>query len=538
MFLLLAVIASGFVVRLLPIPLPLPLVQIGLGAVIATMTNRGVPLQPELFFLLFLPPLLFLDGWRIPKQGIYRDSRTILQLALGLVVFTVLGMGFFIHWLIPHMPLAVAFALAAVLSPTDPVAVSAIAARAPIPKRMMRILEGEALLNDASGLVCLRFAVAAALTGTFSLPHAVMDFLWVAAGGLAIGAAFTWGVTWAKGWLARRLGEEPGTEILISLLIPFGAYIVAEEVGVSAILAAVAAGVTMSYAEVVGQVTAITRVRRGAVWDSVQFTANGIIFVLLGEQFPAILRRAVAAVREAGHHEPWWLLLYVVAITVALAALRLLWVWASLRFSLLRSARKGEPRTRPHWRLVVAMSLAGVRGAITLAGILTLPITLPGGAPFPDRDLAIFLASGVILLSLIAASAGLPHLLARLDMPPEPEHDAEEDKARVAAARAAIKAVEASWRSMAEGESDADLHADAGKQIMDLYRRRIDGRSVEGQAGDARRRSNEIERALRLAALDAERAELFRLAREDAIADDLARRLVREIDLMEARYRL
>ncbi|MFP5454754.1 MAG: cation:proton antiporter, partial [Alphaproteobacteria bacterium] len=168
LLLLLAVVVSGILSRAVPLPLPRPLFQIALGAAIGLVADWRVELDPEIFFLLFLPPLLFLDGWRIPREELFRDSQTVLELALGLVLFTVLGMGMFIHWMIPTMPLAVAFALAAVISPTDPIAVSAIAQRVPIPKRMMHILEGESLLNDASGLVCLRFAVAAALTGAFS----------------------------------------------------------------------------------------------------------------------------------------------------------------------------------------------------------------------------------------------------------------------------------------------------------------------------------------------------------------------------------
>ena len=195
---LLAVVASGYLVRILPISLPLPLVQIGLGAVVAGVFGWGHTLDPQLFFLLFLPPLLFLDGWRIPKQGLFRDKSTVIELALGLVLFTVVGAGFLIHWLIPSMPMGVAFALAAILSPTDPVAVSAIAKRAPIPKRLMHILEGESLLNDASGLVCFRFAVAAVMTGAFSLADASLTFLWVAFAGLAIGVGVTWGIAAAQ----------------------------------------------------------------------------------------------------------------------------------------------------------------------------------------------------------------------------------------------------------------------------------------------------------------------------------------------------
>jgi NhaP-type Na+/H+ and K+/H+ antiporters len=225
---LVAVVASGYLVRILPFSLPLPLVQIGLGAVISGVFNRGHTLDPEMFFLLLLPPLLFLDGWRIPKQGLFRDKTTILELAFGLVLFTVIGAGFMIHWMIPAMPLAVAFALAAIISPTDPVAVGAIAARAPIPKRLMHILEGESLLNDASGLVCFRFAVAAVMTGTFSLASASLTFLWVAFAGLGIGVAVTLGVSAAQRWLWGRFGEEAGAALLVNLLIPFAAYLLAE----------------------------------------------------------------------------------------------------------------------------------------------------------------------------------------------------------------------------------------------------------------------------------------------------------------------
>jgi Na+/H+ antiporter len=536
LILLLAVVVSGSIGRIIPFALPLPLVQIALGAAIASVATLRVELSPDIFFLLFLPPLLFLDGWRIPKEGLLRDKGTILELALGLVVFTVLGLGLLIHWMIPSMPLAVAFALAAIVSPTDPIAVSAIAARVPIPKRLMHILEGESLLNDASGLVCMRLAVAAALTGTFSVGEAVGTFLWLAIGGVAIGVSVTWGVTRTKNWLTRRYGEETGAQILISLLIPFAAYLLAEHLHCSGILAAVAAGMTMSYAEQTGQALAVTRVRRSAVWDTVQFAANGIIFVLLGEQLPRIVSGAAEVVWETGHYNPAWLIVYVIAINVALAVLRLAWVWTSLRFTLFRQALRGQTLVKPSWRLIAATSLAGVRGTITLAGILTLPLIMDDGSPFPARDLAIFLAAGVIIVSLIAASIGLPFLLHNLELPPEPSHQEEEDRVRIAASEAAIRAIEKAQHALGEGRSDADLYADAGSRIMELYRQRIDGRSKTGEEGELVRKIDEIERRLRLAALRAERDEVYRQARSHKVSDDLTRKLVREIDLLDARF--
>lgn len=535
LFLLLAVVVSGAISRMLPISLPTPLVQILLGAAIGLSTPYRVELDPELFLLLFLPPLLFLDGWRIPKDELLKDVSTVVELALGLVLMTVIGMGLFIHWMIPAMPMAVAFALAAVVSPTDPIAVSSIAARVPIPKRMMHILEGESLLNDASGLVCLRFAIAAALTGTFSAGAAALNFLWVAGIGLAIGIAVTLAVTRAKAWVTRRWGEDTGSQILVSLLIPFGSYLLAEHVHASGILAAVSAGVTMTFAEISRQAMAVTRMRRNSVWDTIQFTLNGIIFVLLGEQLPAILAGANKTVALTGHSTPWWLGVYVIAIVAGLAALRFAWVWVSLRLTILRKRDRHDELQSPDWRLVAAMSFAGVRGAITLAGVLTLPLALEDGTAFPARDLAIFLAAGVIIVSLLLASVALPLLLKGLVMPPEPSKQAEEDAARVATAESAIRAIERRQHALAEERGEADIYAAAGTRVMDFYRERIESRS-QGLS-EARREEEQLVRDFQLVGVSAEREALVELARTRAIGSEVARKLIRELDLSEARYR-
>ncbi|NWK97608.1 Na+/H+ antiporter [Sphingobium lactosutens] len=534
LFLLLAVVVSGAVSRMLPVSIPTPLVQILLGGVIGLSTSYRVELDPELFLFLFLPPLLFLDGWRIPKDELLKDVSTVVELALGLVLMTVIGMGLFIHWMIPAMPLAVAFALAAVVSPTDPIAVSAIAARVPIPKRMMHILEGESLLNDASGLVCLRFAVAAALTGTFSAGAATLNFLWVAGGGLAIGVAVTLVVTRAKAWVTKRWGEDSGSQILVSLLIPFGSYLVAEHVHASGILAAVSAGVTMTFAEISRQAMAVTRMRRNSVWDTIQFSLNGIIFVLLGEQLPAILAGAKQTVAVTGHSQPWWLAIYIVAIVAGLAALRFLWVWASLKLTILRRRQKDVPIHSTDWRLIAAMSFAGVRGAITLAGVLTIPLVLNDGTPFPARDLAIFLAAGVIIASLVLASIALPVLLKGLTMPPEPSKQAEEDQARIATAEAAIQAIERHQHALAEDRGDADLYATTGARAMDFYRERIEGLS-EGQAVQMRLQDR-LFSEFRLIGVKAERAAIAQLVRGRRIGSETARKMTRELDLAEARH--
>ncbi|HET6630491.1 MAG TPA: Na+/H+ antiporter [Woeseiaceae bacterium] len=535
LFMLAAVIVSAVIVRAVPRAVPTPLVQIALGAAIAAVSDQEVPLDPEVFFLLLLPPLLFLDGWRIPTGELLRDKGMILELALGLVFFTVIGMGLFIHWMIPAMPYPVAFALAAIVSPTDPVAVSAITARVPVPPRIMHVLEGESLLNDATGLVCFRFAVAAALTGSFALSSAALAFVQLAFVGVVVGVAMTAGLMWSKIWVSRRLGEDTGSHVLLSLLIPFIVYEAAEHLGGSGILAAVAAGLTMGYVELSGSALAGTRVQRTAVWDTVQFALNGVMFVLLGEQLPAILIDAADAVRESNKSELWWLVVYVLAINVALACLRFAWVWVSLRLSGLKSSGTGAPGKNPPWRLVAAMSFAGVRGAITLAGVLTLPL-LADGTPFPARELAIFLAAGVIIVSLLTASIALPRLLQALAPMPMPGEAEAVERARQAAAEAAIPAVEAALHELASGQKDADVYADAAARVMEVYRRRLEGRTTVEDA-ERIRQGDGIERRLRLTGLRAERDALFSLARARHLSDADSRRLVRELDLLEERFR-
>jgi CPA1 family monovalent cation:H+ antiporter len=537
LIMLLAVVASAYIMRLLPRAIPLPLVQIALGALIAAKSSHGVDLEPDLFFLVFLPPLLFLDGWRIPKSGLLRDKGTILELALGLVIFTVVGAGFMIHWLIPAMPLPVAFALAAIVSPTDPIAVSSIAANAPIPKRLMHILEGESLLNDASGLVCFRFAVAAALTGTFSASNAALTFVWLVVAGIAAGVGVTMLVTWAQRWLTRHFGEPVGSPILVNLLLPFGAYLVAERLHASGILAAVAAGVTMSYVELSGHAHANTRIQRSAVWDTVQFSLNGVMFVLLGEQLPDIFRGASISLEESGHLNPWWLAVYAFAITAGLLTLRMFWVWASLRLTIFKQKIRHLPRQKINPRLLLATTLAGARGTITLAGVLTLPLVLPDGSPFPARALTIFLACSVILISLLTASIALPRLLAGMTFPAEPEEQQEEDLARREAANAAISAIEKTQVTLMESEAciDPDVYPQAAARVIAFYEHKL--KEIDPASESAWRKTDYAEKELRLAALDAERRTVFDLARHDRISDEISRKLVREIDLMEARYR-
>ena len=532
---LLAVVVSGFIARLLPFKVPLPLLQIAIGAGLA-MLGFDVDFEPHLFLLLFIPPLLFLDGWRIPKGAFFRDWKPILALAIGLVVLTVIAMGWFIEWLVPAMPLAVAFALAAILSPTDPVAVGAVTANSPLPSRLMHILEGESLLNDATGLVCFSFAVTAALTGVFSPASASLSFMVVAGGGLVVGVAVTYFIGLLNRLLVRRSGEDPGIQILVSLLIPFAAYLAAEHLHVSGILAAAVAGIAMHYGELSGRPLASTRMQRNAVWDTVQTALNGIIFVLLGEQLPRMLQRLPEAAEATGSgNDIRHLLGYVVVITLALGVMRFAWVWVAIRLTVFRAAWRGEDTVMPQTRLLAIIATAGVRGAITLAGILTLPLLMPDGSAFPARTVVIFIAMGVILLSLLIASIGLPLLTRGLtDVLPEPERKDTEANARVAASEAALRRIDTLLAEPLDDAKAIAARAEAAMVLRDVYQRHLDYGDLSGENAEDMQRVAAAERRLRLGALEAERDELYKLRRAFAIDDVVHQKLVREIDLMEA----
>lgn len=399
----------------------------------------------------------------------------------------------------------------------------------------MHILEGESLLNDASGLVCMRFALAAAITGVFSLSEAVLTFLWLAIGGLAVGVGVTWIVAMTKNWISSRFGEDTGAQILISLLIPFAAYLAAEEIHCSGILAAVGAGIAVSYAELWGRVRGETRMESAAVWNTVQFTANGAMFLILGEQIPRILVGATAAVRKTGQQDTWALLAFPLAIMAALVCLRFAWTWASLRLTLYRAALRGEPRPKSSLKLIAAVSFAGARGAITLAGVLTFPLTMPSGSPFPARDLSIFLAAAIIVLSLLAAALALPRLLAGLALPLDDVQRDEEDRVCAAAAEAAIAAIERIRERLSQNAEKGDVYGPAADHVMDTYRARLQNRRNIAERSTEDRAMLEAEQQFRLAGLRAERDEIFEQARSRKIDDRLARKLVRELDLLEAR---
>ncbi|GGJ04982.1 Na+/H+ antiporter [Neoroseomonas lacus] len=532
LLLLSVVVLTQWIAKVLGNRIALPLVQILAGSILGLAMDLRLELDPALFFVLFLPPLLFLDGWRVPQRDLRANARTVLSLAFGLVFFTVLGLGYLLHFLLVFTPLPVCFALAAVLAPTDVVAATAMLAKVRVPNRVLRILQGEALFNDASGLVCLHLAVVATMTGAFSVWWTAGEVVWAAAGGITVGAAFSFLVSILKFRVTVRLGEEAPVQILISLLTPYGAFILADSLDCSSVLAAVAAGLVMSRVEVGGRALAETRIQRNAVWQTLQFVLNGAIFLLLGEQLPGILARA--EILAGSGDKSAWLALTVLIVTVTLALLRFAWVWTSI-FVWQGVIRPREQRREwPSCRLTTAMSVAGVRGAVSLAGALSLPLALPDGGAFPSRDLVIIIVAGVILLSLLSANILLPRMFRSLGALPEAVIDGQEKQARIAAAEAAIAVLTA--RTEATTASEEGLHG-ALAVVADHYRQRLDSLRTDDsmpQTGGNQERQTE---RVRVIAVRAERSAIAGLALHGRLSDDVAHKLLRETDLAELALR-
>jgi len=325
--LVVAVVVSSWLGRLLPL-VATPLIQIALGAAMGRLGVDAVRIDPELFFVLFLPPLLFLDGWRFSGRELLQRAGPIAALAVGLVLVTVLCVGPALAALMPALPLVAALALVAVLSPTDAIAGIALLRGVPLSRRILRIVEGEALLNDASALICLHFVL---LLGSAAAPAGatlVAQLAWVGGGGLAIGAGVGMVLLGLKNAVFARLGETTATQILISLLLPYAAYHAAVALGASGILAPVAAGMVMGRLELSGTALPLTRLRRTTIWETLEFTLNGVIFVLLGEQLPRIVARAVAELPKDGVAVPWGLALVTLVAWAALTLIRLAFVAA------------------------------------------------------------------------------------------------------------------------------------------------------------------------------------------------------------------
>ncbi len=504
------------------VPIPLPLLFILGGAALSFVPHlRNLTLDPEVFFLLFIPPLLFADGWLFNKREFLTFRYSILLLALGLVVATVVVVGYAVHALIPEIPLAAGFALGAVVSPTDAVAVSALTEKLKLPLRMTTVLNGESLINDASGLVAFKFAVAAAITGAFSMSDAALSFLLVAGGGALIGLAVSWLIEQLRLQLTRHGMEAAEIQVWLSLLTPFGAYLAAESAHVSGVLAAVVAGIHSGLHDT-RFMSIETRMLAWSVWRTVLFVLNGLVFLLLGLQLPGVFH---------GIGGYTWSHLAGAALVVwaIVVGVRLVWMFPGSRIGLWLNRLHQPNMAAAPWRDVFIAGWAGLRGAVTLAAALSIPLTA-GAASFPGRDLLIFLASSVIVLTLVVNGLTLPMLIRWLGVTGDDINEREARAARIAAAHAAI----AELRSRLDHQDSAD---DRGftMRLIDEYHRRI--REVKAETGEEAEQvlpRIAAERSIRLAAVAAERAELHALRNNRRINEQVLFVIQQELDYVEA----
>lgn len=510
---------SNVLNRFIP-TVPVPLFQIILGTLAAIMPlGLHLPLNSELFLLLFIAPLLYNDGKKTPREELWNLRSPILLLALGLVFVTVFAGGYFIHWLIPSIPLPAAFALAAILSPTDAVAVSSLAGRIHLPKGILRLLEGESLMNDASGLVAFKFAVAATVTGVFSLADATVSFLWIALGGLLCGAVLAFLIVWVRMFI-RRLGMEDVTvHMLIQILTPFLIYLITEELGLSGILAVVAGGIVHAIERDRNEsVQAELRVVSQNTWTVILYILNGLVFVILGLEIPS----ATQTIFHNPEYSNFQVLGFIGLIYLGLLLLRFIWVYVFWRGSWLMGS--GEDLERPKLMSSLLISLSGVRGAVTLAAAFSIPFLLQDGSAFPERDLIIFLAAGVILCSLVVASVLLP-LLSR-EQGDDVDHSAErEHEARLRMLKAGIRAVEGAVN---------EENGRAAREVISNYRRQLYHLQQSQNSEDWSDRSrNESIMKIRFAAIQAERQELQKMLEQGEVSGELAGQIQEVMSQME-----
>lgn len=493
--------------------LPYAVVLILAGSVIAFIPGLpNIALNPELALAFFLPPLLQASAFRTDWPAFLTNIRPILLLAVGGVAFTAFLIGLVARWLIPEIPWAAAIALGAILAPPDAVAAAAVLQRLNLPRRIVTVLEGESLVNDASALVIYRFAIAAMAAGTFVPLEAVGSFFLLGLGGIALG----WLVGRACLWAIARLGDTL-LEIAVSFLACYAAFLAAEMVHLSGVMAVVTAGIMLGRAQH-RVFSARTRLEARAVWEFIEFVLTSLIFILIGLELNDILDRLA-------ERSVWQLIGLALAVSLALIVSRFLWVFPAIWLpAQIRSLLQRDPL--PPVSHMVIISWAGMRGVVSLAAALALPLG------FPERDLIIFLAFCAILATLVVQGTTLEWLIKRLGqvVPPHPHGiDPEEAHARHRAAEAMLGAIRKRAADVLYGPIASDLLAE--------HQDRADHLQRVTQGGGAVAAERAARRAVRLEALDAARTSILALQSEGKLTEELLTKLGQELDFEENRLR-
>jgi monovalent cation/hydrogen antiporter len=509
--LLIAVAALVTIARHLEIAYPIFLV---IGGLILGLVP-GVPriqVDPELIFLVVLPPLLYIAAFYTPIQNLRANLGTISSLAIGLIIVSAGAVAAAAHALVPGITWAAAVALGAIVAPPDAIAATAVTRRLAVPRQIVTILEGESLLNDATALTIYSIALVVAAGGVFSPSEAIVRFTGAILGGVAIGVA----VGWLIAHIRARIEDTP-VEITISLLTPYAAFLPADRLDASGVIATVAAGLFLGHrgSRIMG---ADARLTGRAVWETITFLLNGFVFIVMGLEIPLLLRGALTldqAIRLIG---------IGVAATVLLVLVRAVWILATVFLP----QRIHGRREALEYSLV--LSWAGMRGVVSLAAVLALPLTEPAGQPFPAREALVIVTLTVIVLTLVGQGLTLPAVIRSLRLSTDSGLRAEE-------ARARQHLVDAAMRRLDELYPVWPGHRPLLDQLRETYRHRSEHVERQRDAAESGGEDQELieHREIQRTIIDAEREVLLRLRAESEISDEVLRELERELDLEERR---
>jgi Na+/H+ antiporter len=501
----------------LEVPYPVPLV---LGGLVLGLVP-GIPdvhLNPDLVLLVFLPPLLYASAFFSDLRSLRSDARVIAINAIGMTLATAAVVGVIAHELI-GLPWAISFALGAIVSPTDPAAATAVMRRVGAPRRLVNVLEGESLVNDATALVSYKVAVAVAIGESVSTGHTVLTFLGDVAGGVAIGLAVGWVIA-----EVRKRVDDVNTELTISLFSAYGAFVPADQLGLSGVLSVVACGLVLGF-RAPEIASPESRMQGFALWSILTFLLNATLFILIGLQLPVIVDGLAS--RPAGE-----VVGYAAAICAAVIAMRFLWLFAYTAVIRAVDRRESQRARRSTWRVRVVSGWSGMRGAVSLAAALALPLHTDAGAPLPGRALIQFITFALILVTVVGQGLTLPWLIRRLGVVEDgSEEEGEEVRARLVIARAAIERVD----ELEAEEWTREGTVERVRRLYEFRQRRFKIRAGKIDDEDGLEEGSLAYQRLMHEIYAAQRRELVRLRNEREISVEVMRRVERELDLEESR---
>lgn len=516
LLLLLFIISFGQIARKIGTPYPIVMIVGGLFLGFVPWIPK-ITFDPDLVFLVVLPPLVYSSAWTTSWRDFRFNLLSILLLAFGLVGFTVVGVALLTPRLLSGFDWRLGLVLGAIVAPTDAIAATSIARKVGLPSRIVDVLEGESLINDATGLLALQFAVALVVTREIpTVSEGVLTLLWLVIGGLAVGLVIGWIVY----YIERRIDDGP-IDIALSLLVPYAAYFAADAVHASGVLAVVASGLLLTRRSAT-MFSPPVRIQIWSFWQSFTFILNGLVFLLIGLQ----LRTILSMIRD---HSMLDLIRDGALFSATLIVLRMLWVFpgAYLSYFLRRRLdRHREPAPPP--REIFVVGWTGMRGGLSLAAALALPALLDNGAAFPQREFIVFLTFCVILVTLVLQGLTLPALIRGLKLQGSAGPDCEEREARRLVLEAAVTHLEQSL--LESGEKPDDIF----KDVVGHYRLRLAGLSAAQDEEVSRNHRRYVDLSREAAKVERETA--IRLRNEGRINDQVLRRLERELDLTESKY--